>query len=142
MLKFIFLGALLSSSPAPQTPQPLNVKPGLWQVTMTTTLNGQRPSTTMYKSCVKKEDLDKYPFTDPDFKCTWTVQTSTSSKMAAKGMCMNSDGKIDFDIQLEALSTESAKGTGQMSMAGPAGAIKGTYAATAKFVSGTCGKEK
>jgi hypothetical protein len=145
MLKFIFLGVLLSSSPAPQTqggPQPLNVKTGLWQVTMTTTIQGQRPSTTTYNSCVKKEDLDKYPFTNPDFKCTWTVQTSTSSRMDAKGTCMTSDGKVDFNIQLDALSTESVKGTGQMSMQGPAGAIKGSYAATAKFVSGACGKEK
>ena len=122
--------------------QPLNVKPGLWQVTMTSTIQGlPAPSTTTYKSCVKKEDLTKYPFTDPDDKCTWTVGNSTSDKMNAKGTCMPPGaGKVDFNIQLNALNTESVNGTGQLSMNGPSGAMNGTYAATAKWIGAACPK--
>src|SRR5215467_14884252 len=126
MRKFVFLGVILSSAALLTAggPQPLNVKPGLWQVTMTTKVQGN-PSATNYKSCVKKEDLDKYPFTDPDYKCTWTVQESTGSKMDAKGTCMTPDGKVDFNLQLEAPTTESVKATGQLSFNGPRGAING-----------------
>lgn len=142
----IFLGVILFSSAVLLTasdPQPLNVKPGLWQVTMTSTIQGlPAPSTTTYKSCVKKEDLAKYPFTDPDNNCTWTVGNSTGGKMDTKGTCMPpGQGKVDFNVHLDALNTESVTGTGQLSMNGPRGAMNGTYAATAKWIGATCPKE-
>src|SRR5689334_2893326 len=102
MQKSLFLAAIISSSAVllmAADPQPLNVKPGLWQITMTSTIQGlPAPSTTTYKSCVKKEDLAKYPFTDPDDKCTWTVGNSTGGKMDTKGTCMPpGQGKVDFN---------------------------------------------
>jgi hypothetical protein len=147
MRKSLFLAAIISSSAVLLTaadPQPLNVKPGLWQVTMTSTIQGlPAPSTTTYKSCVKKEDLAKYPFTDRDDKCTWTVGNSTGGKMDAKGTCMPpGEGKVDFNIHLDALNTESVTGTGQLSMNGPSGAMNGTYAATAKWIGAACPKER
>lgn len=122
------------------TLEPLNVKTGLWQVTMTNTISGlPKPTTNTYKSCVKKEDLDKYPFTDPKDKCTWTVRTSTGSKMEATGTCVpEGQGKVDFNIQLEALDSENVKGTGQLTFDGPGGPMSGTYSATAKWASATC----
>src|SRR5512137_1808834 len=106
------------------TLEPLNVKTGLWQVTMTNTISGlPAPTTNTYKSCVKKEDLDKYPFTDPKAKCNWTVQNSTGNKMDATGTCMpDGQGKIDFNIHLEAPDSENVKGTGQLTFSGPGGA--------------------
>jgi len=142
MRKSILLTAILLSGIAvlAATLEPLNVKTGLWQVTMTNTINGlPKPTTNTYKSCVKKEDLDKYPFTDPKDKCNWTVQTSTSSKMDATGTCMpEGQGKVDFNIHLEALDSENVKGTGQLTLDGPAGAMSGNYSATAKWASATC----
>jgi hypothetical protein len=122
------------------TLEPLNVKIGLWQVTMTNTISGlPAPTTTTYKTCVKKEDLDKYPFTDPKAKCTWTVQNSTGNKMDATGTCMpDGQGKIDFHIHLEALDSENVKGTGQLTFNGPGGAMSGNYSATAKWASASC----
>jgi hypothetical protein len=121
-------------------PQPLNVKTGLWQVSLTSMIKGLPvPNTNTYRSCVKKEDLDKYPFADPDMKCSWTVQNSTGSKMDASGTCMPAgQGKVDFKMQLEALDSENVKGTGQLTMNGPGGAIDGTYAATAKWIGASC----
>ena len=50
-------------------------------------------------------------------------------------------GKVDFNIHLEALNTESVTGTGQLSMNGPRGAMNATYAATAKWIGAACPKE-
>jgi len=143
MRKMILLGAVLASGTillADSSVQPLNVKPGLWQVTMTSTISGLRaPIVNTYKSCVKKEDLDKYPFTDPKAKCTWTVLSSTGSKMDATGTCMpDGQGKIDFNMRLEVLDSENVKGTGQLTANGPGGAVNGSYSATARWVGAAC----
>jgi len=142
MPKTILLTAILLSGIGlyAATLEPLNVKPGLWQVTMTNTINGApRPNTNSYKSCVKKEDLDKYPFSDPKDKCTWTVRTSTGSKMEASGTCTPEGvGKVDFNIHVEAPDTENIKGTGQLTIDGPGGSMTGNYSVTAKWASSTC----
>src|ERR1700681_3592680 len=142
MRRMILLAAVLLSATVllAATVEPLNVKPGLWQVTMTSKINGlPAPTTNTYKSCVKKEDLDKYPFTDPKAKCTWTVQNSTGSKMDATGTCMpEGQGKIEFNMHLEALDSENVKGTGQLTANGPGGVMNGNYSATAKWVGATC----
>jgi hypothetical protein len=141
----VLLGAVLASATmllADSNVQPLNVKPGLWEVTMNITINGMGtpPRTNVYKSCVKKEDLNKYPFTDPEKKCTYTVLNSTGSTMEARGTCApGSDGaKIDFKLRLDALDSENVKGTGQVTMSGGGGSMNGNYAATAKWLGGTC----
>ena len=145
MRKMILLNAVLASATvllADSSVQPLNVKPGLWEVTMSITLNGMGtpPRTNTYKSCLKKEDLNKYPFTDPDKKCTYTILSSTGSTMEARGTCApGSEGaKIDFKLRLDAVDTENVKGTGQMTMSGPGGSMNGNYAATAKWLGATC----
>jgi hypothetical protein len=142
MRKMILPGAVLLSAIVllAASLEPLNVKTGLWQVTMTSTINGlPKPNTSTYKSCVKKEDLNKYPFTDPKGKCTWTVLSSTGSKMDASGTCMpEGQGKIDFSMRLEALDSENVKGTGQLTANGPGGTMNGNYSATAKWIGATC----
>jgi hypothetical protein len=122
--------------------QPLNVEPGLWEVTMSMTINGMGmpPRTNVYRSCLKKEDLNKYPFADPEKRCTYPVVSSTGSTMEARGTCApGSEGaKIDFKLRLDAADSENVKGTGQMTMSGPGGSKNGTYTATSKWISATC----
>ncbi len=178
MRKMILLGAgplsatvLLVASSL----EPLNVKTGLWETTMTTTISGlppippdmqarlaqmppeQRakleamlktryggtPQTRTYKSCVKKEDLDKYPFTDPDKKCTYSVLTSTGSKMDVRGTCMpGSEGaNVDFNLRLEALDSEHVKGTGQMAITSGGQTMNGNYIGTGKWIGASCPAE-
>src|SRR5665213_1639679 len=130
MRKMILPVAVLLSAAVllAQSVTPLNVKTGLWKVSMTAAINGLPPNTNTYKSCVKAGDLGKYPFTDPDAKCTWTVVTSTSSVMQANGTCMPANmGKVTFNMQLTAVDTENVKGTGQMSLNGPSGPMNGNY---------------
>jgi hypothetical protein len=149
MRKIILLGMILSSAalllaaqnqtqaPAP-TLMPLNVTAGLWQVTMTSTVNGA-PNTSNYQSCVKQADLGKYPFTDPKANCTWTVTNSTGTVMDANGTCMPANiGKVTFTMHLVASDTQDVKGTGQLTFNGPAGTLNGSYVGTGKWVSATC----
>ncbi len=120
--------------------QPLNVKTGLWQVTMTMTIQGMGgPQTHTYKSCVTKEKLNEYPFKDPDNNCRYTVQSSTSSHMDVSGSCLPKEGgKADFKIQLEAVDSEDVKGTGQLTLAGPQGAMHGDYSGKGKWIGASC----
>jgi hypothetical protein len=146
MRKIVLLGALLSSAAillAANDLQPLNVKTGLWQVTMTSKISGisglTKPNTSTYKSCVRKDDLNKYPFTDPEAKCTWTVLSSTGVKMDASGTCRpENEGTITFTMHLEAVNSENVKGTGQLTVNGPAGAMNGNYSGTAKWIGASC----
>jgi hypothetical protein len=119
---------------------PLNVKPGLWQVTMTSKINAfPAPNTSTYKSCVRKEDLGKYPFTDPEANCTWNVVSSTGSMMEANGTCMPASmGKVEFRMRLEAVDSENVRGTGQLTANGPAGAMNGNYTGAAKWIGAAC----
>ncbi len=119
---------------------PLGIKAGLWQVTMTSRI-GQLPAphTSTYQSCIRKEDLNQYPFTDPKANCTWTVVSSTGSNMEANGMCRPEGmGDVTFSMRLEALDAENVKGTGQLNANGPAGPMNGQYSGTAKWLSATC----
>jgi len=121
-------------------PDPLNIKTGLWQVIMTSQISSlPRPTTTTYQSCIKKEDLVKYPFTDPDANCLWNVLSSTGTQMEAKGTCKPEGlGDVSFNMKLEATDSENVKGTGQLTINGPTGTINGTYSGTAKWKSSTC----
>ena len=112
---------------------PLNVKTGVWQVTMISKV-GSTPNTSTYKSCVKKEDLGEYPFTDPMANCTWKVLSSTGSVMEATGTCKPEGmGNMTFSIKLVASDSENVKGTGQLT-----GAFNGTYSGTAKWIGAKC----
>jgi hypothetical protein len=123
--------------------QPLNVKTGLWQVTMTTTIQGMgTPRTHTYKSCVTKENLNQYPFADPDNSCNYQVQSSTGSHMDVSGSCVPKEGgKADFKITLDATDSENVQGTGQLTLAGPDGAMHGDYSGKGKWIGASCPRE-
>jgi hypothetical protein len=119
---------------------PLNIKTGLWQVTMTSKISTlPAPTTQTYQSCVKKEDLDKYPFKDPKDNCDWKVISSTSSEMEATGTCKPEGmGNVSFKMKLVAGDSENVKGTGQLAINGPGGNISGTYTGTGKWIGAMC----
>ena len=100
---------------------------------------GGAPQTHTYKSCITKEDLNKYPFSDPRHNCTYNVLTSTGSKMDVSGSCTEADGmKTDFKMRLDALDSENVKGTGQVAINGGGHTMNGTYSGTGKWLSSTC----
>lgn len=178
MRKAILIGAaLLLAMVASVTGNinPLNLKPGFWQTTMTSTINGKppmtpemeaklaqmspeqrakfeaalksrnggTPQTRTWKSCVKKEDLNKYPFDDPNKKCTYTVQSSTGSKMDVRGTCSpGKDGyQYDFKLHLETADSEHAKGTGQMTISSGGQTMTADYSGSSEWLGATCPAE-
>jgi len=119
---------------------PLNVKEGLWEVTVTHTMSGmpatpnippdalakmppeQRarveammkgtPSTDVRKECVTKEKLQKNSaFSNNRGDCTRTLVTSTGSKLEVKIHCQEKQSTTDGTLVLEALSSDGVKGT-------------------------------
>lgn len=175
MRRVILIGAVLLLAMVASVSgnvNPLNLKPGLWQTTMTATIKGappmppdmearlaqmppeQRarieatlksryggtPQTSTWKSCVKKEDLNKWPFEDPNKKCTYTVLGSTGSKMDVRGTCTpNKDGyEYGFNFHLETVDSEHAKGTGQMTISKGGQTTTGDYSGSSHWLGATC----
>ena len=124
--------------------EPLNVKTGLWKVTMTVTLKGMgAPQVHNYQSCVTKENLNQYPFADRDNNCNYVVKSSTGNHMDVSGTCMPKEGgKADFKIQLDATDSEDVQGTGQVTLSGPQGDMQGNYSGKGKWIAASCGAVK
>jgi hypothetical protein len=151
--------------------QPLNVKTGLWESTVTYSRAGQLPipagtlarltpaqrarleerakansgnsTTTTHQSCLKKEDLENPDFTDKQ-KCTWT--TLESSSIGAKGSATcdypEMDAKLSGAGEIIAVDQEHVKGT--MHMTGNAGGRSMNTDATfaAKWLGSSCANIK
>lgn len=143
--------------------QPLNVKPGAWQLqyvikysglppqyqAMMDQLTEQQksamglPTQQAHKICVKQKDLDK-PWSAGDNDCRWTVVKSTSSEIDAHATsCRNgSNGQssdMDMVIQIHAVDSENVHATlhGTATLQGGNKAtVDGTY--VGKWLSSTC----
>ena len=119
--------------------QPLNVKPGLWQVTTTTTFQGMgAPETHTYKSCVTQENLNRYPFPDRDNDCQYKVLSSTGSHMEVGGNCLTQGQKADFKLRLDVIDSEDVQGSGNLNLAGPQADLHGEYTGKGKWVGASC----
>src|SRR5208337_3517018 len=119
---------------------PLNVREGLWEVTVTRSMTGmpatptippetlakmppeQRArieammkggsSTDVRKECVTKEKLEKHSaFSANRGDCTRTVVNSTGSKLEVKFHCEEKQSSSDGTLAMEALGSDNAKGT-------------------------------
>lgn len=133
------ISLLSTAAVAGDAVQPLDVKTGVWQVTMTSVVQGMGSQTHTYKSCVTKENLNQYPFADRENNCTYKVQSSTGTHMNVNGSCLPQEGgKADFSIQLDAVDSEDVRGTGELTLAGPAGMMHGKYAGKGKWIGGSC----
>lgn len=143
MRKVALLGAMSLAATvmvAADNIQPLNVKPGLWQVTTTTTIQGMGASETRtYTSCVTKENATGYPFGDRDDECKYTVQSSTGSHMEVSGNCLyQGSQKAEFKIELDVVDSEDVRGSGHLNMAGPQATMHGEYTGKGKWMAATC----
>jgi len=130
--------------------QPLNIKPGQWQVTETfsaTGLPAKTPGATQtitYKSCVTQKDLTSNPFNDPHQKCAWTVLNSTASDMELKGesCSLGEEGmKANVHLKLHAVDSEHANGSGEWTATGNGMSMSGNATGSGKWISATCPSE-
>jgi len=143
-LSFSFAAALCCATAWAADPTPLNVKTGQWESTLTTETAGQLPvpqemldkltpeqrakmeammkarsaqggRTNTYKSCVRKEDLEKPFGTDEQRKsCKETFVTSSSTRQEIHMECEMGGGKQVGTLKVEAVDSGNVKGSMQM----------------------------
>lgn len=171
-MKNILIGVMLFSSAAWAQGkfQPLNVKTGLWESTTTSTTSGQMPipaellaklspeqrakvearmqansapktRTFTTKGCETKEKLAEQPFNDQK-ECKQTVLTSTGSRAEIKVSCEIGDVRSTGTMNIEALSPEAVKGSGQMTSDGGGHTMKINTNFSAKWLGASCGDVK
>jgi uncharacterized protein DUF3617 len=171
-MRNIYVGVILMASVAvwaADKVQPLNVKVGLWEVTMNMTSSGEMPvpaellarltpeqrarvdermkarsaektKTTTHKNCLTKENLDQGTTFGEDKKsCTRTIIASTSSKAEVRLVCEDQGMKTDATFQIDALSAESVKGSVHMMMDGGGHTMNSNSSFTAKWIGPVCG---
>lgn len=156
------------------TVQPLQVKPGLWQVTLNNQIAGmpaipadmqarlaamppeQRakieammqkefggaPQGRTFKSCLTEKDLNNREPWGSGTKCTWTVLTSTSTDLEARGtscdMGKNQGMTSEIHVKIHVIDSEHVKATydGSMTGNGHTTTLNGSYAS--HWVGPTC----
>lgn len=176
MLARILVGLVMFFPFALQSDNPisLNVKLGLWETTVTSTMTGMpsipsipdsalaqlppdqrakiqqmieerngKPTTA--KSCLTKEKLQKSnPFQNAPKGCTYTVTSSTSSKMEVKMDCSMNGTTMTGNVVVTATDSENVKGTVHMNTTGGNGNggsntmnMNSTF--TSKWIGAACG---
>jgi hypothetical protein len=147
--------------------EPLDVKPGLWEVTTTTAMSGMPPmdysgmppeqrarieaamqasqamsqGVKVRKSCLTREKLAREPFQEKDNEsCTHTVISSTRTMWQAKLKC--TEPKSTGEFKIEALSRERIKGTVQMNASDDQHAMAVQVSIAGKWLGSACGNVK
>jgi len=170
-MRKLFLALILMSSAmawAADKIQPLNVKVGLWECTMTSIIGGQPPvpaemlsqltpqqrarleermkadsgartNKSVYKSCVTREKLADGEGFENRKECTQKVMTSTSSKLDMHVVCDQEGVKSAGTVHLDVLNPETVKGTGQMTVSGNGQSMSSNLALSAKWIGSSCG---
>ena len=147
---------------------PMNVKTGEWEATVTGESTGQLPipqemldkltpeqrakmeammkgrglggpQTKVYKSCLRKEDLDKPFGNEGDQKsCKRTIVTSSSTRQEIQMECENGQGKGTGTFKVEALDSGNVKGSMQMTVSNGGRAMNITTDFLAKWLGPVC----
>lgn len=171
--RLVFAAVILSSLSlwATDNITPLNLKEGLWEVTVTHSMSGlpaapaipadvlakmppeQRariegmmkggPSTDVRKSCVTKEKLEKHSaFSDNRGDCTRTVVTSTGSKLEVKFHCVDKDATTEGTVVVETLGSDGAKGSMQSATNTNGRSMNMNVTFSSKYLGAACGDVK
>jgi hypothetical protein len=148
---------------------PLDVRPGMWESTMTTKMSGappippellakmtpeqkaalearmktresQSPKTTVGKQCLTKEELKKpLKFGDENGSCQRTVVNASSSKQEIRIQCSNAGIKASGTIRIEAIDPEHMKFSSQMTSGDGSRAMSVDVTGVGKWLSAACG---
>ncbi len=150
--------------------QPLNVRAGLWENSLTTTIGGdsmvpagllsrmsperrakmeaamrERAArgghTTKYQSCVTAEELKEAPFADKQ-NCTSTLLSSTSSELKMNLACTMEDVQGQGTLDIQATSSTSVQGTGSGSATSNGQTMTTSYIFQGHWVKTDCGDVK
>ena len=151
---------------------PLNVKTGEWEVTTTGGSTGQIPipqamldkmtpeqrakieaamkargapgnRTTVRKSCLRKENLDK-PFGDDEARksCKQTIVTSSTTRQEVHLECANGGGQQTGTFKLEAVDSGTVKGAMQLTASNGGQSMNINNDFAAKWLGPVCSESK
>jgi hypothetical protein len=144
----------------------LNIKPGEWESTVTNETSGQLPvpqemldkmtpeqrakmeammkargmqgpRSTVTKSCVKQEDLDK-PFGHENKFCKQSIVSSSATKQEIHMECDMGGGKQVGTLKFEAVDSSSVKGTMQMTATNGGRTMNVNSTISAKWLGPAC----
>ena len=150
---------------------PLNVKEGLWEMTVTHSMSGmpatptippdvlakmppeQRarveaamkggPSTDVRKECITKEKLERHSaFSNNRGDCTRTVVNSTGSKLEMKIHCEEKQTSTEGTLVVEAVGSDRVKGTMQSATSANGHTMNMNFAFSSKYLGPACGDVK
>ena len=151
---------------------PLNIKEGLWEMTVTHSMTGmpaippdtlakmppeQRarveaamkqsgmggPTADVHKECVTKEKLEKQSvFSDNRKECTRTVVNSTGSKLEIKVHCEEKQSSTDATLLLEAVSSDNVKGSMQSVTNTTGRTMNMNFTFSSRYLGAVCGDVK
>jgi hypothetical protein len=150
---------------------PLNVKEGLWEMTVTHSMTGmpaapnippdalakmppeQRarieammkgaPSTDVRKECITREKLEKNSaFSANRGSCTRTLVNSTSSKLEVKFHCEEKQSSSDGTLLVEAIGSDNVKGTMHSVINNNGRTMNMDFTISSKYLGPACGDVK
>ena len=106
--------------------------------------SGGSPKTTSQKVCITREKLDKQnAFNDERKNCTRTVVTSSSKKLEIKLQCTEQQNTtMSGTIHVEALNSETVKGSVRMATTGGARSMNMNSDFTSRYLGSACGDVK
>ncbi len=149
----------------------LDVKQGLWEVSTTHSMKGipgagnippdvlakmppdqrakiepmmsGKPSTDVRKECITKEKLEKRSaFMSNRGECSRTVVSSTGRKMEMKIHCIDKDTTSDGTAVMEAIGSDSVKGTMHFVTKTSENTITMDFTTSSKYLGPACGDVK
>lgn len=150
---------------------PLNVKEGLWEMTVPHSMTGMPASpnippdalaklppdqrarieammngsstTDVHKECVTKEKLDQHSaFSANRGSCTRTVVTSTGSKMEVKFHCEDKQTISDGTLLVQAIASDNVKATMHSVTNANGHTMNMDFVITSKYLGPACGDVK
>jgi hypothetical protein len=96
-----------------------------------------------YKECLTKEKLEKNAMFEKDREgCTRSVGAATGSKVDVHLTCDKKGNKIDIALLIEALNSETVKGTTHIMSNGGSSAFNISSTFHGKWVGASCGDVK
>jgi hypothetical protein len=149
----------------------LDIKEGLWEMTTTHSMTGmpamanippetlakmppeQRariegmmkgtPTTDVRKECITKEKLEKNSaFSNNRGNCTRTIVSSTGRKLELKFHCEEKQSSSDGTVLVEAIGTDSVKGSMHMVTDGGGRNMNMDFTFSSKYLGSACGDVK
>jgi len=101
------------------------------------------PRTNTSKSCMTREKMNKQQmFSDDKKDCTRTVVSSSPSKLEMRLQCNTDGAKTNGTIRIEAVNSESMKGSMQFQTTGSDHTVNMNSTFTSRWLGADCGDVK